>query len=603
MLSLALLLASPLAAAAGSTTRHEIQARLDPAAGTIAVVDRITLTRDLAVDAAGGYRFLLHAGQRPRWRVRAGSLERVAEEVGAAFVGSTPARRPRRRGAARRLASARWRRRRAAGRAATAASSATSWRPAARSTSSFSETPGLIGPDGVFLAGASYWLPVFGEQLVTFSLEVNGLQPPWDVVSQGRRTRHELAADGTRTTVWFLESPTEEVYLVAGPWHEYSDTAYDVEVLAFLRDDDPALAGRYLQATRRYLRLYESLLPAYPYPSFALVENFWETGYGMPGFTLLGPRIIRFPWILTSSYPHELLHNWWGNSVYVDFDGGNWCEGLTAYLADHLFAEQRGEAATYRRATLKKYTDFVSSGNDFPLADFRSRRSAASEAVGYGKSLMVFHMVRRAIGDEAFLKAMSRFFTFHKFQRATFDDIAGAVETVTGGDWRPFFAAWTGRAGAPQLEIQEVAAVPSGNPELPWIIRLALRQTQAGEPFTFTVPVAVTLEGRDEPLWVEAGSCHRDCVVEIPCPARPLRLDVDPAFDVMRRLDPLEVPPALSTVFGAAEPLYVLPSAAPEDERAAWRELAGAWVKPGQPRIALDSELTAMPETAAWILG
>ena len=24
--------------------------------------------------------------------------------------------------------------------------------------------------------------------------------------------------------------------------------------------------------------------------------------------------------------------------VYVDFDGGNWCEGLTAYLADHLVA-------------------------------------------------------------------------------------------------------------------------------------------------------------------------------------------------------------------------------------------------------------------------
>jgi hypothetical protein len=606
MLSLALLLlASPLAAAAGSTTRHEIQARLDPAAGTIAVVDRITLARDLAVDAAGGYRFLLHAGLALEVEGEGWQLERVAEEVGAAFVGINASSET--AGAGVPLEGWRLRAGNGAGQPVVLRYGGVIRHELATSGEeyqrSFSETPGLIGSDGVFLAGASYWLPVFGEQLVTFSLEVSGLQPPWDVVSQGRRIRHELTADGTRTTAWLLEHPTEEVYLVAGPWHEYSDTAYDVEVLAFLRDDDPALAGSYLQATRRYLRLYESLLPAYPYPSFALVENFWETGYGMPGFTLLGPRIIRFPWILTSSYPHELLHNWWGNSVYVDFDGGNWCEGLTAYLADHLFAEQRGEAATYRRATLKKYTDFVSSGNDFPLADFRSRRSAASEAVGYGKSLMVFHMVRRAIGDEAFLKAMSRFFTFHTFQRATFDDIAGAVETVTGGDWRPFFAAWTGRAGAPQLEIQEVAALPSGNPELPWTIRLELRQTQAGEPFTFTVPVAVTLEGRDEPLWVEAGSCHRDCVVEIPCPARPLRLDVDPAFDVMRRLDPLEVPPALSTVFGAAEPLYVLPSAASEDERAAWRALAEAWVKPGQPRIALDSELAAMPETAAWVLG
>ena len=605
MLSLALLLVPAAAAAAGSATHHDIRARLDLGSGTIEVFDRITLARDLALDEAGGYRFLLHAGLAPEVEGPGWSLARVAGEVGAAFVGINASSETAGGG----VPLEGWRLRPGDG---AGQPLALRYRGAIRhelDTSgeeyqrSFSETPGIIGPDGVFLAGASYWLPAFGDQLVTFSLEVEGLQPPWDVVSQGRRTRHELAADGTRTTAWRLDHPTEEVYLVAGPWHEYSEQAGDVEVLAFLRQDDPALAGRYLQATRRYLKLYESMLPAYPYPSFALVENFWETGYGMPGFTLLGPRIIRFPWILTSSYPHELLHNWWGNSVFVDFDGGNWCEGLTAYLADHLFAEQRGEAATYRRATLKKYSDFVSTGNDFPLAEFRSRRSAASEAVGYGKSLMVYHMVRRAIGDEAFLEAMSRFFKDNRFRRASFTGVAEAVEAVTGGDWGPFFASWTGRAGAPRLEIQEAAALPSGNPELPWTVRLALRQTQPGEPFTFTVPVAVTLEGRDQPLWVEAGSCHRDCVVEIPCPARPLRLDVDPAFDVMRRLDPLEVPPALSTVFGAADPLYVLPAAAPEAELAAWRGLAEAWAQPRQPRIALDSELAGMPEGAAWVLG
>ena len=65
----------------------------------------------------------------------------------------------------------------------------------------------------------------------------------------------------------------------------------------------------------------------------------------MPSFTLLGPQIIRFPFILTSSYPHEILHNWWGNSVFVDETRGNWCEGLTAYIADHLMQEQRGEDA------------------------------------------------------------------------------------------------------------------------------------------------------------------------------------------------------------------------------------------------------------------
>ena len=69
--------------------------------------------------------------------------------------------------------------------------------------------------------------------------------------------------------------------------------------------------------------MYEELLGPYPWSRFSVVENFWETGYGMPSFTLLGPKVIRFPFLLHSSFPHELLHNWWGNGVYLADDDGN----------------------------------------------------------------------------------------------------------------------------------------------------------------------------------------------------------------------------------------------------------------------------------------
>ncbi len=584
---------------------HDLQVRLDPDDHSLEVLDSIEMSAVEGSREDGGVRFVLHAGLDPVVRSPGWGLERMAEESAASFLGINATS----DSMDEELPLEVWRLVPEDG-----ASQAVVLRYGGRihhelATSgeeyqrSFSETPGIIDERGVFLAGASYWLPTFGDRLMTFELEVGGLSPPWDVVSQGQRTRHENNADGTRTTVWQLDHPTEEVYLVAGPWVEYSDQAGEIEILAFLREDDPALASKYLEATKRYLSLYESMLPAFPYRSFSLVENFWETGYGMPGFTLLGSRIIRFPWILTSSYPHELLHNWWGNSVYVDFDHGNWCEGLTAYMADHLFAEQRGDAGTYRRATLKKYSDFVTSGNDFPLSDFSSRRSAASEAVGYGKSLMLYHMVRRAIGDEAFLESMSAFYDANRFNRASFDDIATAVEATAGGDWRAFFAEWTGRMGAPSLTIEDVEVTPQTDPEMPWKVRLHLVQSQTEAPFTFTVPVAVTMEGRKEAVMVEAGSCQRDCVVEVPCSSRPLRIDVDPAFDVMRRLDPLEVPPALSTVFGSSEPLFVLPASASEEERTAWRELAVAWAKPGDPKIVMDDDLEAAPESTAWILG
>lgn len=591
--------------AAAATVHHDLEVRIQPDQNSLQVVNRVSFLDAVTPDENGAYRFVLHAGLEPKvatpgWRLQlqdgpaeAGFLginattETVSENVPLdAYLlipeGESP------------------------GPVELVYGGVIHHELATQGEEyqrSFSETPGIIDDRGVFLAGASFWVPTFGDGLMTFDLVVGGLTPPWDVVSQGRRTHHEVDSEGFRSTSWSLGHPTEEIYLIAGPWHEYSREAGDVEVFAFLRDDDPALAQRYLDATARYLDLYQGMLPPFPFASFALVENFWETGYGMPGFTLLGPQVIRFPWILTSSYPHELLHNWWGNSIYVEFEHGNWCEGLTAYMADHLFAEQRGEGATYRRATLKKYTDMVSAGEDFPLAEFGSRQSAASEAVGYGKSLMLFHMARRAVGNEAFLAALSLFDREHRFSRASFSDIAEAFTDETGGDWAPFIEEWVERTGAPRFEIRE-ARVEEGAPgEAPWRVAVHLRQVQDEEPFPVTVPVAVTIEGQEEPVWAEAGACARDCIVEVACSARPLRVDVDPAFDVMRRLDPLEVPPALSTVFGAKEQLFVLPASASDEETAAWRELAADWARPEKPNIVLDSELSVLPDTPTWVLG
>ncbi len=591
--------------AAAATVHHDLEVRIQPDQHSLQVLNRVNFSEAVAPDENGAYRFVLHAGLEPRvetpgWRLQqqdgpaeAGFLginattDTVSENVPLEAYLLIPEAEP-------------------LGPVELVYGGVIHHELATQGEEyqrSFSETPGIIDHRGVFLAGASFWVPTFGDGLLTFDLAVNGLTLPWDVVSQGRRTLHDLDSEGLRSTAWSLTHPTEEVYLIAGPWHEYSREAGDVEVFAFLRDDDPALAQRYLDATARYLDLYQGMLPPYPYASFALVENFWETGYGMPGFTLLGPQVIRFPWILTSSYPHELLHNWWGNSIYVEFDHGNWCEGLTAYMADHLFAEQRGEGATYRRATLKKYTDMVSAGEDFPLSDFGSRQSAASEAVGYGKSLMLFHMARRAVGDEAFLAALSLFDREHRFSRASFSDIADAFTDETGGDWAPFIEEWVERTGAPQFEIRE-ARVEEGAPgEAPWRVAVHLRQVQGEDPFPVTIPVAVTIEGQEEPVWAEAGACARDCIVEVPCSARPLRVDVDPAFDVMRRLDPLEVPPALSTVFGAEEQLFVIPASASDEEMAAWRQLATDWARPDEPKIVLDSELSVLPDTPTWVLG
>ena len=466
-------------------------------------------------------------------------------------------------------------------------------------TRGFRESAGVIGPEGVYLTGASYWYPSFNQDLIDFDLAIT--QPPdWHVISQGNGTSRDDRG-GSR---WESGGPMDEIDLVGGPLHVWRGTSGSVETLAYLHDRDDALAGKYLAATAQYLEMYRELIGSYPYRKFALVENFWETGYGMPTFTLLGHDIIRFPFIITSSYPHEILHNWWGNSVFVDYASGNWCEGLTAYLADHLLAEQRGAGDEYRRSTLQKYRDYVRDGRDFPLTAFRSRESASTEAVGYGKALMAFHMLRMEIGDSLFRQLLRRFYQEYEGRRASFADIEKTAETVTGQDLHRFFKDWIERTGAPVLAVEVTAVRPDASRGgSGFVVEGTLRQTQGGEPLVVGVPVVVqTATGAVRHLVRLASAAER---FEVASPDVPLMVHVDPWFDVFRKLDPRETPPSVGQIFGEPRVLAVLPSGAPAAEIAAWRELFRGWQSGSHAiDVKLDTEVTDLPaDRAVWVAG
>lgn len=479
----------------------------------------------------------------------------------------------------------------------------------AREARSFESTPGIIAAEGTVLTGDSGWYPGFGDGMLTFSLDIE-LPSDWRAISQGRRGTDSVAHAGH--IYWEEGQPQDEIFLIAAPFNEYARNSEGIESLVYLRKDDAALAQRYQEATARYIAMYQRLIGPYPYAKFALVENFWETGYGMPSFTLLGSQVIRLPFIIDTSYPHEILHNWWGNGVYVDYAGGNWSEGLTAYLADHLLQEQKGNGAEFRRSTLQKYADFVSAGRDFPLTQFTSRHSAQTEAVGYGKAMMMFHMLRRKLGDDTFTRTLQNFYRDYRFKRASFADLEQEFSRLTGTkkerDLKAFFAQWVQQSGAPQLRLVSAQARRA---EAGYELSIKVEQTQPGPAYDLDLPLSVTLAGQDAAYSTVvgmAGSEMKDKQAELhlSLAAQPLRVDVDPEFDLFRRLDRAEIPPALSQVFGAEKLLIVLPRNAPEDMRAQYLSIAQAWQQ--QPSrstmIKWDDEIQSLPdEGSAWLFG
>ena len=453
------------------------------------------------------------------------------------------------------------------------------------------QTPGIISEEGVYLSAASYWFPQIGTDYLTFSIQAQ-LPKGWQLISQG-----DALDDG-----WEEHSPQNNIYLIAAPYQIYQRKTPIAEAMVYLRTPDPAIAEQYLDATEYYLEFYSELLGAYPYSKFALVENFWETGYGMPSFTLLGPTVIRLPFIIHTSYPHEILHNWWGNGVYPDYASGNWSEGLTSYLADHLLQEQRGMGADYRRTTLQRYADSVKSQQDFPLTAFRGRHGQASQAIGYGKTMMFFHMLRQQLGDAMFIEGLQHFYNSNLFKVADFDAIRHSFESVSKKTLSAEFKQWTTRTGAPALQLDDVAV---NKTTTGYKLTAALTQTQTEPVFNLRIPILIQLEGEEKYQRYLFSMNQRRAILELHFKNQPLRIKVDPQFDLFRQLDPSEIPSSFAQLFGADKVLIVLPSNASAEIISEYTKLADRWARhPSALEIKWDREVKQLPvNQAVWLFG
>ena len=550
---------------------HELNVRIDPGRGMLKVDDRVTLPPG----SNGRFRFHLYPGLqlgRVTGLTEPEAAEGVPVRVHALGGGDYEGLR---------LDGVRWLRIRYQGTIRQALNDISD-SPGKRQQ----WTRGWIGDDGVFLDGAAPWYPRFGDQLLTFDLRVQA-PPGWRAVSQGQ----PLGDNHWRET-----HPQDDIYLIANYFRVYQQSTPNGLAQVFLRQLDPVLAQRYLDATQTYLALYSRLLGPYPYAKFALVENFWESGYGMPSFTLLGPQVLRLPFIIHSAYPHEILHNWFGNGVYVDYARGNWSEGLTTYLADHFLKAQQGQGAAYRREALQRYARYAAKAGAFPLSHFTARHGDASQAIGYSKAMMVFHMLHRRLGDEIFFAGLRRFVRDYRFKRASYSDLQHSWEQASGRPLARFFDQWLERPGAPRLALGKVTVKRIGGQ---YRLDGVLRQTQAEPPFELRVPVVIQLTDgkmRHETIPLDGRSQAFHWVFE----SQPLSLAVDPDFDLFRQLDPAEIPMTLSAFFGSEKATLVLPAQAPEPIRQGYAALARDWAakRPGW-RVTTDADLDRLPDSGA----
>lgn len=405
-----------------------------------------------------------------------------------------------------------------------------------------------IGAEGAFLVAR--WYPTAETELALFSLTAR--------IPQGFRAISEAETVSVREVgrerlvTFDFPHPVSSINFVMASYVVKTDKYRDVEVATYLLPEDQSFADQYLAYTKKYLKMYEEMLGPYPFRRFAVVENTLPTGYGMPTFTLLGRQVLKLPFIPETSLGHEVLHSWFGNSVYVDYESGNWSEGLTAYLADHYYEQLKGKGWQYRKKTIENYESYVHEDNEIPVRYFSGGEDRALRAVGYGKTAMLFHMLRNSVGDEPFRKGLKRLAREQRFQLTSWQDLERIFSKTSGKDLSDFFEFWVEKKGAIEVGLKKIRLYRTGrNHNLEFTIRMT------NSPKVVSLPIVIHAEHHKERRVLLVSDAEQTFTFSLE--DKPLEIIMDPDYDLFRSLGPAESRPVLSRLLGDPTRTVVAP--------------------------------------------
>lgn len=462
------------------------------------------------------------------------------------------------------------------------------------------EVDGTIGKEGIFLSSGAFWYPILPDASSPYKITAR-VPKDWNFVTNGAPSAPATVGEFTQVT-YTVDFPSNGIDLSAGPFVIKSIQHEGITVSTYFLPAEADLADGYLDACKNYLTMYSNLIGKYPFPKFAVVDNFMPSGYGMPGWTLLGSEVLRLPFIKSTSLGHEILHNWFGNGILVDYREGNWCEGLTTYLADYKYKADADSAAAvdYRNNNLREFADYVNDENDYPVKEFVGRTNQADRAIGYGKVMMIFHMLKTMYEQEdttLFNKVIQQAYKDNLGKPMSWFQWRQIFERRFGQkiDW--FFAQWLDRKGIPSIRIENGSVQ---HDQGTWVAEFdVITEPVDPKPYTFPLNIrGVTDEGQFDYSVFIMESPQR---VSLAGPGYLEFLRADPACNLFRVLYPEEAPLTLAAFIGDKDGILVVP--AKGALAAGYKEAAEGLKTPGQT-VVTDAEFKPeMASKSLWLFG
>jgi len=244
-----------------------------------------------------------------------------------------------------------------------------------------------------------------------------------------------------------------------------------------MRSEAPAL----LDKAAEILRFYEEEFGPYPYADMTVVaiEGRTPGGHSPPGMVILAERPILLrhglrddpanfsdvPWFFLA---HELAHQWWGQGVSGENYHERWLSEAFAQYAAALWVRESLGEGEFRDVMdrMARWALRMTDKGPIHLGHRLGHLKGDAQiyrAIVYDKGACVLHMLRAIVGEAAFRQGLKAYQAAHRFQKAGTDDLRTALESASGKDLRPYFAAWVDGTTLPRLQVtKRTGAASSG---------------------------------------------------------------------------------------------------------------------------------------------
>lgn len=315
----------------------------------------------------------------------------------------------------------------------------------------------------------SAWFPTIDNpnEKMTEEIYIN-VDNKYTTLSNGVLAEQIKNADGTRTDHWKMDLP-HAPYLVmmgVGEFVKVTDEPWNGKEISYYVEKEYAPHAKAIFGNTKEMVDFYSKTLGVPYAwnkySQIVARDYVSGAMENTTATLHGDFLYQTTRETIDGIKgedviaHELFHQWFGDLASCESWSNLPLNESFATYGEYLWEEHKyGRDAADEHSAQSRAGYFAQASQkqvDLVRFDYESREDMF-DAFSYNKGGQVLHMLRKAVGDDAFFASLKLYLETNKFKTAEVHNLRLAFEEVTGTDMNWFFNEWFYAKGHPELNV------------------------------------------------------------------------------------------------------------------------------------------------------